>query len=130
MALSGSILGFVLSFAVVTVATYVSTSVLTSGSSIGYSAFAAGLTSLVWFGVTYLVSGAVGVSGYWVALGPLLAVIAYFLTVDLLYEGSIVRAVGISAGTWSVTFVILFAAAYMGYSSFQALGVPPGIVAG
>ena len=53
-------MGFVLSFAVVTIATYVSTSVLTSGSSIGYSIFTAGLTSLVWFGVTYLVSGTIG----------------------------------------------------------------------
>jgi hypothetical protein len=29
--------------------------------------------------------------------------------------------------TWIATFVILYALAAVGFSSFQALGVPPGI---
>ena len=128
MEFTASVLGALLSFVVLTAATHVSTNVLTSGSSLGLSAVTAAVTSVVWFGVTYLISGVVGVSGIIVALGPLLAVIAYFLAVDFLHDGGFVRAVAISVGTWIVTFAILYAAAALGYSSFQAIGVPPGII--
>ena len=128
MELTASVLGALLSFVVLTIATYVSTNALTSGSSLGLSAVTAAVTSVVWFGVTYLVSGIVGVSGFVVALGPLLAVVAYFIAVDFLHEGGVVRAIAISVGTWIVTFVILYVAAMLGYSSFEAIGVPPGIV--
>ncbi|MFC6724962.1 hypothetical protein ACFQE1_11375 [Halobium palmae] len=74
-----------------------------------------------------MVSGVLGIGGYAVALGPVLAVVAYILAVDLLYENGIGQAVAISVGTWVTSFVILYVAAYFGYSSFQALGVPPGI---
>ncbi|MDS0294450.1 hypothetical protein [Halogeometricum luteum] len=77
--------------------------------------------------MTYLISGFVSVDGYVLALGPALAVVAYVLTVDLLYEKGIVQAAAISLGTWTVSFAILYAAAYLGYSSFRALGVPPGL---
>ncbi len=116
-----------LSFVVVTVGTYVSSGIFAEKADLGYSAVTAAITSLVWFGVTYFVSGTVGISGYWVALGPLLAVVAYVLVVYARYRGSIVRAAAISVGTWVVNFLILYAAAYAGYSSFAALGVPPGI---
>lgn len=122
-----SILGAVLSFIVVTVATYISAGIFTGGSDLGYSAVTAAITSVVWFGVTYLVSGVLGIGGYAVALGPLLAVIAYFIITDLRYEGTIVRAVAISIGTWVITFGILYVAATFGYSSFEAIGVPPGV---
>jgi hypothetical protein len=122
-----SIIGAVLSFLVVSAATYVTTSVLSDGSSIVYSLFTAAVTSLVWFGVTYLISGVVGISGYAIALGPALAVVAYVLVVDLLYEKGIGQAIAITVGTWTAAFAILYVAAYFGYSSFQAVGVPPGI---
>lgn len=123
-----SVLGAVLSFLVMTVATYATTSVLSDGSSLVYSAFTAAVTSAVWFGVTYLVSGVFGVGGYLVAAGPVLAVIAYILVIDLLYERGFGQAVAISIGTWAVSFVILYvAAAYFGYSSFEVIGVPPGL---
>ncbi|MDS0299489.1 hypothetical protein NDI76_12125 [Halogeometricum sp. S1BR25-6] len=125
--ITASLLGTVLSFLVVTAATYVTTSLLSDGSSVVYSLFTAGITSVVWFGVTYLISGVVGVGGYAVAAGPALAVVAYILAVDLLYENGLGQAVAISIGTWTVSFAILYAAAYFGYSSFQAIGVPPGI---
>ena len=119
--------GFVLSFLVVTVGTYVSTTVLGEDADLGYSAVTAAVTSLVWFGVTYFVTGAVGLAGYWVALGPLLAVVAYVVVIDLRYSGGIGRAAVISVGTWVANFLILYAAAHLGYSSFRAFGVPPGI---
>lgn len=49
------------------------------------------------------------------------------LVVDLLYEQGLGQAAAIAVGTWVVSFVILYVAAYFGYSSFQALGVPPGL---
>lgn len=128
MALTESVLGLLLSFVLVTLATYVSSGLLTSGAGLGYSALTAAITSLVWFGLTYFVSGVVGVSGYAVALGPLVAVVAYVLVIDALYEGGLVRAVAISLATWVVTFAVLYGAAMVGYSSFEALGVPPGLV--
>lgn len=128
MALTASLLGAALSFVVVVAATYISTSVFAKGSNLAYSVMTAAVTSIVWFGVTYFISGIVGVNGYVIALGPLLAVLAYFVTIDALYEGTIVRAVAISLGTWVTTFGILYAAAALGYSSFQAIGVPPGVV--
>jgi hypothetical protein len=126
MALVQSVVGFVLSFAVVTAATYVSTAALAGSPDLGYSAVTALLTSFVWFGVTYLVSGVVGVSGYAVALGPVLAVLAYLLVVDFRYEGGVFRAAAISAGTWVATFLILYVAAQFGYGSLEAMGVPVG----
>ena len=128
MALASSLLGAVLSFVVLTVATYVSTKVLGRSGGLGLSVVTAALTTLVWFGVTYVVSGVIGIEGYAVALGPLLAVVAYVLVIDLLHEGSVIRATAIAIGTWVVTFLILYAAAMLGYGSFEAIGVPPGIV--
>jgi hypothetical protein len=125
--ITASVLGAVLSFLVVTAATYATTSILSDGSSIVYSIFTAAVTSAVWFGVTHAVSGVAGVGGYAVALGPALAVVAYVLVVDVLYERGLGQAIAISVGTWTVSFAILYVAAYFGYSSFQALGVPPGI---
>ncbi|ELZ32795.1 hypothetical protein C474_05965 [Halogeometricum pallidum JCM 14848] len=125
--ITASLLGTVLSFLIVAAATYVTTSVLSDGASVAYSLLTAAITSVVWFGVTYFISGVVGVGGYAVALGPALAVIAYVITVDILYEKGIGQAIAISVGTWTISFIILYVAAYFGYSSFQALGVPPGI---
>jgi hypothetical protein len=127
LTITASLLGGVLSFLVVAIATYTTTTVLSDGSSVLYSLVTAAVTSTVWFGVTYLVSGVVGVGGYAVALGPALAVVAYVFVVDLLYEQGVGQAVAISVGTWAVSFVILYVAAVLGYSSFEAIGVPPGI---
>lgn len=127
ISITASVLGAVLSFLVVATGTYVTTSALSDESSVAYSLFTAAITSVVWFGVTYLISGVLAVGGYWVALGPLLAVVAYVLVVDLLYEQGLGQAAAIAVGTWVVSFVILYVAAYFGYSSFQALGVPPGL---
>ncbi|MFC4359021.1 hypothetical protein ACFO0N_13815 [Halobium salinum] len=127
LTVTASVVGTVLSFLVVAVATYVSTAVFTENSSFGYSLVTAAITSVVWFGVTYFVSGTLGLAGFWVALGPALAVVAYILVVDLLYGGGIGQAVAISVGTWVGAFAILYVAAYFGYSSFQAIGVPPGV---
>jgi hypothetical protein len=125
--ITASIVGAALSFLVVAVSTYVASAVVAEGSSVGYSLITAAVTSIVWFGVTYFVSGVIGVAGFWLALGPALAVVAYVLVVDILYGGGIGEAIGISVGTWGISFVILYAAASLGYSSFEAIGVPPGI---
>lgn len=118
---------FLLSFVVVWASTYIATAFFTSESSLGKSAVTALITSLIWSGVTYIISGTLQIGGYWVALGPLLAVICYILFIDFSYEGGLGRAVAISIGNWVVSFAILYAAAYFGYSSFQAIGVPPGL---
>jgi hypothetical protein len=94
VSVSASAVGAVLSFLVVAASTYVVTSVLSAGSSLVYSLITAAVTSIVWFGVTYSVSGTLGVAGFWVALGPVLAVLAYVLVVDLLYEGGLGQAIG------------------------------------
>lgn len=127
MAIPSITSGAVLSFVVVAISTHVATSVLTAEATLVKSAITAAVTSLIWFGVTYLVSGVVGVAGYWVAAGPVLAVLAYVLFIYLSYEGGLGKAAAISVGTWVVSFGILYAAAYLGYSSFRAIGVPPGI---
>lgn len=126
--LGDGILVAVLSFLVLMVGTYVSSGVFTDGFNLSLAALSAAITSVVWSGVTYLVSGVLSVSGVAVALGPLLAVIAYIAVTDVLYEGSVVRATAISVGTWVVTFVILYAVTtYTTYSTLEAIGVPPGI---
>ena len=120
--------GFLISLVVVSMSTYVSTRVLTDMHSYVHSFGTALLTSLVWFGTTYIVSGTLAVGGVFVALGPVLAVVAYFVVVNFRYPGGWPRAIGISVLTWVLNFAILYAAtAYFGLSSFQALGVPPGI---
>jgi len=126
--LGDGVLVAVLSFVVLLIGTYVSSGVFTDGFDLGYAALSAAITSLVWSGVTYLISGVIGISGIVLALGPVLAVIAYIVVTDVLYEGSLLRATAISAGTWVVTFVILYVVtSYTTYSALEAIGVPPGL---
>jgi heme/copper-type cytochrome/quinol oxidase subunit 2 len=112
---------FVASLIVVSIATYASTATLTDSSSYVHSLITAVLTSAVWFAVTFVTGGT------FVIAGPLLAVVAYVVIVNWRYPGGWARAGAITVVTWIATFVILYALAAVGFSSFQALGVPPGI---
>jgi heme/copper-type cytochrome/quinol oxidase subunit 2 len=116
-----TLFGFVASLIVVSIATYASTAVLTEESSYVHSFGTALLTSIVWFGVTYFTGGT------FVIAGPVLAIVAYIAVVNWRYPGGWIRAGAITIVTWIGTFVILYALAALGFSSFQALGVPPGI---
>jgi len=116
-----TLFGFVASLIVVSIATYASTAVLTDASSYGHSLVTALLTSIVWFGVTYFTGGT------FVVAGPILAIIAYVAVVDWRYPGGWGRAGAITVVTWIATFVILYVLAALGFSSFGAPGVPPGI---
>lgn len=113
--------GFVASLIVVSIATYASTALLADETSYVHSIVTALLTSAVWFGVTYLTGGA------FVVAGPILAVLAYVAAVNWRYSGGWIRAGSITLATWIATFAILYALALAGISSFEALGVPPGI---
>lgn len=119
--LGPTLFGFVASLIVVSIATYASTAVLTDSSSYVHSLVTAMLTSAVWFGVTYFTGGT------FVIAGPLLAIVAYVAIVNWRYPGGWARAGAITVLTWIATFAILYALAAIGLSSFQALGVPPGM---
>lgn len=125
--LSDAVVGFLASLAIGTVGTYLATEFLLGEGSLGHSFVTALVASAVWFGVTYLISGVVAVSGVAVALGPLLALLAYIVVVDLRYPGSIVTATAVSILTWVVNFALLYALAALGYQAFELVGVPPGI---
>ena len=116
-----TLFGFVASLIVVSIATYASTAVLTDASSYGHSLVTALLTSIVWFGVTYFTGGT------FVVAGPILAIIAYVAVVNWRYPGGWGRAGTITVVAWIATFVILYVLAVLGFSSFGAPGVPPGI---
>lgn len=116
-----TLFGFVASLIVVSIATYASTAILTDESSWLHSLVTAVLTSAVWFGVTYLTGSAFAIAG------PILAVVAYVAVVNWRYPGGWIRAGSIALVTWIATFVIIYGLALVGISSFEALGVPPGI---
>ncbi|WP_254537952.1 hypothetical protein [Halomarina litorea] len=127
LGLSDALVGFIASLLVGTVATYLATEVLLGEGSLGHSFVTALIASAVWVGATYLISGYVGVSGYVVALGPLLGLLAYIVVIDLRYSGSIVTATGVSILTWVIDFALLYALAALGFQAFEIVGVPPGI---
>lgn len=116
-----TLFGFVTSLIVVSIATYASTALLADETSYVHSIVTALLTSAVWFGVTYLTGGP------FVVAGPILAVLAYVAAVNWRYSGGWIRAGSITLATWIANVAILYALALAGISSFEALGVPPGI---
>ncbi len=125
--LSDVAIGFVASLIIGTVGTYLATDLLLGEGSVGHSFVTALIASAVWFGVTYFISGVVGVGGFVVALGPLLALLAYIVVIDIRYSGSIVAATGVSVLTWVIDFALLYALAVLGFQAFEVIGVPPGI---
>ena len=52
------------------------------------------------------------------ALGPVLAVVAYVIVVDLPYSGGIGHPALISVSTWVANLLVLYGAAYLGDSPF------------
>jgi hypothetical protein len=127
LGLGDAVVGFVASMIIGTVATYLATGILLGEGSIGHSFVTALIASAVWIGATYFISGYVAFSGWALALGPLLGLIAYIVVIDLRYPGSIVTATGVSVLTWVIDFALLYALAVLGFQAFEIVGVPPGI---
>lgn len=123
--LSQAVITFIASLIVGTIATYIATTLLLDESGIVHSLITAFIASIVWIGVTYLTSGTS--SALVPFVGPILALVAYIVVIDLRYPGTLVRATGISVLTWVVDFVILYILAILGVSSFALIGIPPGI---
>ena len=123
--LGQAVVTFIASLIVGTVATYVATSTLLDESGIVHSFVTALIASLVWVGITYVTSGTSFALVPFV--GPILALVAYVVVIDLRYPGTLVRATGISVLTWGIDFVILYVLALLGVSSFALVGIPPGI---
>lgn len=123
--LSQAVVTFVASLIIGTAATYIATTALLDESGIIHSFITALLASAVWIGVTYVTSG----TSFTLApfVGPILALAAYIIVIDVRYPGTLVRATGISVLTWAIDFVILYVLAILGISSFALIGVPPGI---
>lgn len=123
--LSQAVVTFIASLIVGTVATYIATSALTDSSGIIHSFVTALIASVVWIGVTYFTSGTS--FALVPVLGPLFALAAYVIVIDLRYPGTLIRASGIAVLTWVIDFVILYILAILGISSFALIGIPPGI---
>lgn len=119
--LNYAVVAFIASLIVGTVATYFATSLLLDESGIVHSFVTALIASLVWIGVTYFTGGSILYGG------PIGALIAYIVVIDVRYPGTLVRATGISVLTWIIDFIILYVLAILGISSFEIIGVPPGI---
>lgn len=123
--LSQAVIPFIASLVVGTAATYIATTMLLDESGVIHSFVTALIASVVWIGVTYI-TGGTSVS-FIPFLGPVFALAAYIIVIDLRYPGTLVRATGISVLTWAIDFIILYALALIGVSSFAIIGVPPGI---
>ena len=121
--LSQAVVTFIASLIVGTAATYVATTILTDSSGLVHSFITALIASIVWIGITYFTSGSSSLP----FVGPIAALIAYIVVIDVRYPGTLVRATGISVLTWAIDFVILYALALLGISSFALIGIPPGI---
>lgn len=122
---SYAIVTFIASLLVGTAATYIATTALLDESSLIHSFVTALIASVVWIGITYF-TGGTSVS-FIPVLGPVFALAAYIIVIDLRYPGTLVRATGISVLTWAINFVILYLLALAGISSFALIGIPPGI---
>lgn len=117
MAIVDSIIAFVISLLIGALGIYVGASVLTDVEDYTYAIMTALIASLVWFIVAFFV-------GWIPLLGALLALLAYIGVINYRYPGGWLDAIGIALIAWVTTIVVLWILAFLGITTFSAIGVP------
>ena len=117
MALLDSLVVFVLSALVGGLGIYLGGQVMVGRGDYGHAIVTALVGAVVW--------GVVGFFLGWIPLlGPALTLLAYLLVVRLRYRAGWVEAAGITLIAWFTVVVVLYFAATLEVTSFEAVGVP------
>ena len=112
-----SLVVFVVSLLIGALGIHVGAQVIAGVSDYSYAAVTALFGALIW--------GIVGFFFGWIPLlGPALVLLAYLAVVKRRYPGGWVDAAGITLVAWIAVVVVLYVAATVGATSFDAIGVP------
>jgi len=117
MAVIDSIVVFVVSLLIGAFGIYVGASVIVDVQDYTYAIITALLGAIVW--------GVVGFFFGWIPLlGPLLVLLAYLAVINARYPGGWVQAIAITLVAWISILIVLYVLAFVGVTTFDAVGVP------
>lgn len=117
MALVDSLVVFVVSLLVGALGIYVGARVVTGREDYTYAIVTALFGAIIWAVVGFLF-------GWIPLLGPLLVLVAYVGVINYRYPGGWGDAILIAFVAWLTVLVVLYALAFLGVSTFDAVGVP------
>jgi len=117
MALVDSLVVFVVSLLVGALGIYVGASVVTDRDDYTYAIVTALLGAIIWAVVGFLF-------GWIPLLGPILVLLAYIAVINYRYPGSWGSAILIAFVAWLTVLAVLYVLAFLGISTFDAVGVP------
>lgn len=117
MGLVESLIVFVVSLLIGALGIYAGARVVTGRDDYSYAIITALIASILWVIVAFFF-------GWIPLLGPLLALLVYVGVINMRYPGNWVSAVGIALLAWLTSLVVLYALAVLGFTSFDAMGVP------
>jgi len=117
MALLDSVIVFVISVLIGSLAIYIGGRLLTGVDDFGHAVVTALVASLVWVLVAFFL-------GWIQFLGPLLALLAYVGVLNYRYRGGWTTAAGIGFVAWLTSLLLLYVLAALDFAAFEAVGVP------
>ncbi len=113
MALVDSIVVFVVSLLIGALGIYVGARVVTDYEDYTYAILTALIGAVIWALLSWIPF-----------LGALLALVAYVGVINWRYPGGWVDAIVISLIAWVSALVVLYLLAFVGLTTFEAVGVP------
>jgi hypothetical protein len=117
MALVDSIVVFVVSALIGGLGLYVGGSVIAGIEDYSHAVVTAVLGAVVWAIVGFFF-------GWIPLLGPALVLLAYLLVIKSRYGVGWIQAAGITLVAWATLVVVLYVLAFVGVTTFDAIGVP------
>lgn len=117
MAVIDSLIVFLISLLVGSVAIYVGAKLIAGVEDFTYAVVTALIAAVLWAIVGFFF-------GWIPLLGPLLALLVYVAVLNYRYPGGWGNAIGIALIAWVSAIVILYILAAMGITTFDAVGVP------
>lgn len=117
MALIDSLIVFVVSLLIGALGIYIGARVVAGVDDYTYAIITALIGALVWAIVGFLF-------GWIPLLGPLLTLLAYLAVINYRYSGSWINAAAIALIAWLAVLIVLYVLAFLGVSTFDAVGVP------
>jgi len=117
MAVVDSLIVFVVSLLIGAVGIYVGARIITDTDDYTYALVTALIASIIWVLVSVFL-------GWIPLLGPLLALIAYIGVINYRYPGGWLNAILIALIAWVASMVVVYVLAVLGFTAFDAAGVP------
>jgi len=117
MALVDNLVVFLVSLLVGALGIHLGALVVTGTNDYAYAVWTALIGAFIWAVVGFLFGGVPG-------LGPALVLLAYIWVIKRRYPGGWLTAAGVALVAWLASFLLLSLLANVGYTAFDAFGVP------